>query len=71
MEIPEVKNLVVPRPFSVGDELEVTIETHGKQGDGIAKKDGFVLFVKNSKKGDVCRIKVIDVKLTYAIAEKL
>ncbi|MBI2656237.1 hypothetical protein HYX03_00680 [Candidatus Woesearchaeota archaeon] len=30
-------------PVKVGDELDVKIEAVGEKGDGIAKKDGFVL----------------------------
>ncbi|MFH0868366.1 MAG: TRAM domain-containing protein, partial [Candidatus Woesearchaeota archaeon] len=32
-------------PVKVGDEIDVKIEAVGEKGDGIAKKDGFVLFV--------------------------
>ena len=35
-------------PVNVGDELDVKIEAVGEKGDGIAKKEGFVLL---SKKG--------------------
>ncbi|MFW5990844.1 MAG: TRAM domain-containing protein [Candidatus Nanoarchaeia archaeon] len=45
-------------PVSVGDELNVTIEAVGEKGDGIAKKNGFVLFVPNVKEGDNVKIKV-------------
>ena len=62
---------MVPRPLAVGDELHVAIEGEGKHGDGIAKKDGFILFIKDSKKGDTCKVRVTEVKLTYAIAEKI
>ena len=32
-------------PVNVGDELDVKIEAVGEKGDGIAKKEGFVLFL--------------------------
>ncbi|PIN78502.1 deoxyribonuclease, partial [Candidatus Woesearchaeota archaeon CG10_big_fil_rev_8_21_14_0_10_34_8] len=32
-------------PVQVGEELDVTIEAVGEKGDGVAKKNGFVLFV--------------------------
>ena len=35
-----------PKPVKVGDEVEVKIEGTASKGDGIAKKDGFVIFVK-------------------------
>ena len=36
-------------PVNVGDELDVKIEAVGEKGDGIAKKDGFVLFIPRPK----------------------
>lgn len=45
-------------PVKVGDELDVKIEAVGEKGDGIAKKNGFVIFVPNTKKDDEVRIKV-------------
>ena len=45
-------------PVNVGDELDVKIEAVGEKGDGVAKKDGFVLFIPNVKEGEEVRIKV-------------
>lgn len=45
-------------PVNVGDELDVTIESVGAKGDGVTKKDGFVIFVPGVQKGDNVRIKV-------------
>lgn len=45
-------------PVREGDVLDVEIEAIGSKGDGIAKKDGFVLFVPNTKKGDKVKIRV-------------
>ena len=45
-------------PVKVGDELDVKIEAVGEKGDGIAKKDGFVIFVPGVKEGDEVKIKV-------------
>jgi len=45
-------------PVKVGDEIEVTIEAVGAKGDGVAKKDGFVLFVPGVQEGDNVRIRV-------------
>ena len=61
----------VPKPVAAGDILEITIESSGSRGDGIAKKDGFVMFVKCAKKGETCKIKVMEVKRTYATAERV
>lgn len=45
-------------PVKVGDEISVKIEAVGEKGDGIAKKDGFVIFVPNAKQGEQVTIKV-------------
>jgi predicted RNA-binding protein with TRAM domain len=65
------KKFETPKPVAVGDEVDVTIESVGGQGDGIAKVSGFVVFVKGAKKGEKIRVKITDVKRTYAIGEKV
>lgn len=56
-------------PVKVGDELDVKIEAVGEKGDGIAKKDGFVLFVPGAKEGDEVRIRVTRVLQKVGFAE--
>lgn len=56
-------------PVKVGDELDVKIEAVGEKGDGIAKKDGFVLFVPSTKQGDEVRIRVTRVLQKVGFAE--
>lgn len=56
-------------PVNVGDELDVKIEAVGEKGDGVAKKDGFVLFVPNVKENDNVRIKVTRVLRKVGFAE--
>jgi len=58
-------------PVSVGEELDVTIEAVGEKGDGIAKKDGFILFVKGTKQGERCRIKISKVLQKVGFADKV
>ncbi len=60
-----------PKPVKVGDELDVTIEAVAAKGDGIAKKDGFVIFVPGTAMGDKVRIRVNSVKPSCAVAEKV
>ena len=45
-------------PVREGDEIEVTIEAVGAKGDGIAKKDGFVIFVPNTQVQDKVKIRI-------------
>ena len=56
-------------PVKVGDELTVKIEAVGEKGDGIAKKDGFVLFVPNTSSGEEVKIKVTKVLRKVGFAE--
>ncbi len=58
-------------PVAVGDEFDVKIEAVGEKGDGIAKKDGFVLFVPGVSEGDEVRIKVTKVLRRVGFAEVL
>jgi len=65
------KRFETPKPVAVGDEIDVTVESVGGQGDGIAKVDGFVVFVKGASKGERLRVKITDVRKTYAVGEKV
>ncbi|HID28220.1 MAG TPA: TRAM domain-containing protein [Methanosarcinales archaeon] len=56
-------------PVSVGDTYNVTIEDIARQGDGIARIEGFVIFVPESKVGDQVKIKIDKVMRRFAIAE--
>ncbi len=56
-------------PVNVGDELDVTIEAVGEKGDGIAKKNGFVLFVPGVKEGQQVKIRVTKVLRKVGFAE--
>ena len=58
-------------PVSEGDELDVTIEAVGEKGDGIAKVEGFVLFVAGTKAGDEVRIRVTKVLKNVGFAERI
>jgi predicted RNA-binding protein with TRAM domain len=56
-------------PVEVGDELDVTIEAVGEKGDGIARKDGFILFIPNTREGEQVHIKVTKVLRKVGFAE--
>jgi predicted RNA-binding protein with TRAM domain len=60
-----------PKPVSAGELRDVLIESQGGHGDGIAKIDGFVLFVKGGNRGERCKVRIIEVKRTFATAEKV
>lgn len=48
--------------------VEVEITDIGSEGEGIGKKDGYTLFVKDAMAGDVVRAKIVKVKKNYAYA---
>jgi len=56
-------------PVKVGDELDVEIEAVGEKGDGLAKKDGFVLFVPGVQAGDKVKVRVTRVLRKVGFAE--
>ena len=56
-------------PVQVGDEVTVKIEAVGAKGDGIAKVDGFVLFVAKTRQGDRVKVKITKVLKNVGFAE--
>lgn len=58
-------------PVVVGETYEVSIDDIAKQGDGIARVKGFVIFVPQTKKGDKVKIKVNKVMRKFAFGEKV
>jgi predicted RNA-binding protein with TRAM domain len=58
-----------PKPVKTGDEVELRIEAVAAKGDGIAKKDGFVIFVKGARQGDTVKVRITDVRERFAMGE--
>ena len=58
-------------PVTVGETYEVSIDDVAREGDGIARVEGFVIFVPGAKVGDNISIKVNKVMRKFAIAEKV
>ena len=55
-------------PVEEGETYDVTIQDTARQGDGIARIEGFVIFVPNTKVGDEVKIKVDRVLPKFAFA---
>jgi len=55
-------------PVEEGEIYDVTIEDIARQGDGIARIEGFVVFVPGTKVGDEVRIKIERVLSKYGFA---
>jgi predicted RNA-binding protein with TRAM domain len=58
-----------PKPVETGKEYDVQITETSRQGDGIAKVQGFVIFVKNAKVGQSTKVKITNVGPRFATAE--
>jgi 23S rRNA (uridine2552-2'-O)-methyltransferase len=58
-------------PVREGDELEVEIEDVGSEGDGVAKVEGFTLFVPGTEAGDRVTVRVEQVKERFGFAAPL
>ncbi len=57
-----------PKPVEVGKEYEVEVTEVSKQGDGVARIQGFVIFVKSGKVGQKAKVKIDRVGSRFAIA---
>ncbi len=57
-------------PVEVGETYEVTIEDIAREGDGIARVEGFVIFVPQTQVGDTVNIRITRVLRKFAFAEK-
>ena len=60
-----------PAPVEVGKEYDVEIQDIAREGDGIARVEGFVIFVPEAKVGDKAKIQVDKVMRRFAIGHKV
>ncbi len=56
-------------PVNVGEEYKVKIEDLGRDGDGIARVEGFVIFVPGASVGEEVKIKITATRRKFAFAE--
>jgi predicted RNA-binding protein with TRAM domain len=56
-------------PVQVGEELEVEITELSSKGEGIAKNQGFVIYVPDTKPGDRVKVKIERITSTAANAQ--
>lgn len=57
------------KPVDEGDVVEVEIDDLGSKGDGIARIDGFVIFVPGGEVGESYDVEVTSVGRKFAFAE--
>src|SRR5437660_6571194 len=60
-----------PAPVEEGQEVDVTIDSVGKRGDGIARINNFVLLVPGTNKRDHGKVRITRVLVSYATGEVL
>lgn len=58
-------------PVEVGAEYEAKIEDTAREGDGIARIEGFVIFVPGTKVGDQVKFQIDRVMRRFAIGHKV
>jgi predicted RNA-binding protein with TRAM domain len=57
-------------PVKENQEIELVIDDIGSKGDGIAKIEGFLIFVPRSKIGERLRVRILSVGENFAVAER-
>jgi len=57
------------KPVELDKEYEAEIEDISRRGDGIAKIEGFIVFVPNAKKGERVKFKITRVGNRFATGE--
>lgn len=57
-----------PKPVEVGKEYDVQVTELSRRGDGVAKIQGFVIFVQGAKVGQRVRVKIDRVGPRFASA---
>ncbi|MDE1826503.1 MAG: TRAM domain-containing protein [Thaumarchaeota archaeon] len=58
-----------PKPVETGKEYDVSVTEISRKGDGIARVEGFVIFVKNGKVGQNTKVKITEVGQRFATAD--
>ena len=57
------------KPVEVGKEYKVSISEVSRRGDGLARIEGFVVFVPGTKQGQNVRIRVTQVSDRFATGQ--
>ncbi|MDE1725820.1 MAG: TRAM domain-containing protein [Thaumarchaeota archaeon] len=58
-----------PKPVETGKEYDVSVTEISRKGDGIARVEGFVIFVKGGQVGQNAKVKITQVGGRFATAD--
>ncbi len=58
-----------PVPVEEGQEVDVTVESVGRRGDGIARINNFVVFIPGTNEGDKVKVRITSVRGSFATGE--
>jgi len=58
-------------PVAVGEEIELEIVGTGKSGDGVAKVEGFKIFVRGAGQGETLWVRITSVRPGHATGEPI
>ena len=58
-----------PSPVKEGDTATVKIDAKGKSGDGLARIEGFVVFVPGAEEGSEVKVRITSVRRRFATGE--
>ncbi|QQY79089.1 23S rRNA m(5)U-1939 methyltransferase [Keratinibaculum paraultunense] len=59
------------KQFKIGDEIILDIIDINSEGQGVGKYEGFTLFINGGTLGDKVRVKIIDLKKSFGIANTI
>ena len=65
----ETRGGLPPKPVEIGQEYDVDIQETSRRGEGIARIQGLVIFVPNTKTGDHVKIRIKRISRRFAEAE--
>jgi predicted RNA-binding protein with TRAM domain len=57
------------KPVKVGEEIDVTVSEVSRRGDGVARVQGFVIFIPSAKQGMQVKIRIKEIRPNFATAE--
>jgi predicted RNA-binding protein with TRAM domain len=60
-----------PKPVETGKEYDVQVTEISRKGDGVARVQGFIVFVKGGRVGQRTRVRITHVGDRFATAETI